>query len=58
MPKATRPCTRALERLPPPETLERLRVSLATLDTILCPEWEFRMYSFSKDWDPERGHFA
>jgi hypothetical protein len=31
-------------------------VSLATLDAILSPEWEFRYYSFDKDWDPERGH--
>jgi hypothetical protein len=27
--------------------------SLAMLDAILCPEWEYRYYSFDADWGPK-----
>lgn len=51
MPK---PSTRNL-RLPAPAELERLVQSLATLDAILCREWDGRYYSFNKDWDAATG---
>lgn len=51
----SRPSTRNLS-LPPPDRLEKLSQSMATLDAILVPEWEYRYHSFNKGWDPERGN--
>ncbi len=36
--------------LPPPGELERICRGLATLDAILCPEWEHRYFSFNAAW--------
>lgn len=33
-----------------------MSVSLAALDAILCPEWEYRYYSFNKAWDTAKSH--
>jgi hypothetical protein len=41
------------QRLPSPHELERRCIALATLDAILSAEWEYRYYSFSRNWDPE-----
>ncbi len=38
------------ERLPDIETLRRLTKSLAMLDAIVCPEWEYRYYSYNSKW--------
>jgi hypothetical protein len=38
------------ERLPDIETLRRLAKSIAMLDAILCPEWEYRYYSYNSHW--------
>lgn len=38
------------ERLPSIETLRLLTKSLAMLDAIVCPEWEYRYYSFNSQW--------
>jgi hypothetical protein len=43
--------TRDLSELPEIETLIKLNQALATLDAILCPEWEFRYFSFNNAWD-------
>ncbi|MEM1183292.1 MAG: hypothetical protein AAGM22_33420 [Acidobacteriota bacterium] len=43
--------TRDLSRLATGDALIRLCQSLATLDAILCPEWEFRYFSFNSEWD-------
>jgi hypothetical protein len=51
-----KPSTRALTILPPLEDLERLSMSLATLDAILSPEWQERYYSFNKAWTPQKNH--
>ncbi len=51
-----KPSTRTLNSLPRPEVLERLSMSLATLDAILSPEWQDRYYSFNKTWDPTKHH--
>jgi hypothetical protein len=41
-------------RLPDiPVVRDRSR-SLAMLDAILCPEWEYRYYSFATRWGPEQ----
>jgi hypothetical protein len=37
-------------QLPPPERLRRLCQSLAMLDAIFSPEWQFRYYSFNSRW--------
>jgi len=42
----------AREWLPETEELRRLCQSLAALDAILCPEWEFRYFSFNSEWAP------
>jgi hypothetical protein len=36
--------------LPPPAELERITRGLATLDAILCEDWEMRYYSFDRTW--------
>lgn len=36
--------------LPPPETLERICRGLATLDAIVCEDWESRFFSFNSKW--------
>jgi hypothetical protein len=38
--------------LPPPRHLERLSLSLAALDAVMSPEWEYRYYSFDPGWSP------
>ncbi len=45
-------CTRDLSLLPDVEQLRLTLQSLAMLDAILCPEWEFRYYSFNREWGP------
>ena len=42
--------TRNLAPLPDIAVMCRLTQSLAMLDAILCPEWEFRYYSFNSRW--------
>lgn len=39
-----------IESLPPIAQLRRVTQSLAMLDAILCPEWEYRYYSFDSQW--------
>ena len=39
-----------LTLLPDAIGLKRLLQSMAMLDAILCPEWEFRYYSFNAHW--------
>lgn len=38
------------ERLPDIETLRRLTKSIAMLDAIIWPEWEYRYYSYNSHW--------
>jgi hypothetical protein len=47
--------TRNLNSLPDISTLKQLCKALATLDAIICREWEFRYYSYNKDWDTVAG---
>jgi hypothetical protein len=44
--------TRNLSSLLPIVPLKKLLQSLATLDAILCPEWEYRYFSFNSHWSP------
>lgn len=39
-----------LETIPDVESLKKLCQSLATLDAIMSPEWEYRYYSFNSKW--------
>lgn len=41
-----------LSELPPPKQLRCLFQSLAVLDAIMCPEWEYRYYSHDCAWGP------
>jgi hypothetical protein len=42
--------TRDFSQLPDIELLRRTLQSMATLDAILCPEWQYRYYSFNARW--------
>ena len=44
--------TRDLTQLPTVDALRRLMQSLAMLDAILCPEWQYRYFSFDGRWAP------
>lgn len=44
--------TRDLTALPDIANLRRIMQSLAILDAILCPEWEYRYFSFDSAWAP------
>lgn len=44
--------TRNLSGLPSLIEFRRLTRSLAALDAILSPEWEYRYYSFNSHWSP------
>ena len=41
-----------LKSLPDVESLKRRCQALAALDSILCPEWEYRYFSFNASWAP------
>ncbi len=41
---------KVLANLPGVESLEKLSQSLAMLDAIISPEWEYRYYSFNSKW--------
>src|SRR5262245_33579514 len=43
--------TRDLSGLPDIDGLKRLMQSMALLDAILSPEWQYRYYSFDSKWD-------
>ena len=43
--------TRELSQMPDVDDLRRRLQSLALLDLVLCPEWEYRYYSFDATWD-------
>ncbi len=45
-------CAENLKILPGIDELQRLCQSLAALDAILCPEWEYRYFSFNSAWAP------
>jgi hypothetical protein len=42
--------TRDLSLLPDVDGLRRLLQSMAMLDAIICPEWQYRYYSFNSVW--------
>src|SRR5262249_42601954 len=44
--------TRDLSELPDLKGLRRALKSMATLDAILCPEWQYRYYSYNAKWSP------
>jgi hypothetical protein len=50
----TKISTRHLTELSDIGTLQRLCKSLATLDAIICREWEYRYYSYNNAWDTDR----
>lgn len=39
-----------LEAIPDISSLKKLSQSLATLDAIMSPEWDYRYYSFNSNW--------
>ena len=45
--------SRSLRELPNVDELKRIFQSLALLDAILMPDWEYRYYSFDANWGDE-----
>lgn len=45
--------SRSLQELPNVDELKRIFQSLALLDAILMPDWEYRYYSFDANWSDE-----
>jgi hypothetical protein len=46
--------TRDLSRLPSIDRLEKITQSIAMLDAIVSPNWEYRYFSFNGEWDVSR----
>jgi hypothetical protein len=46
------PASAYAKTLPEPEELRHRCQVLAVLDAILCPEWEYRYFSFNSHWAP------
>ena len=46
--------TRNLGAIPDINTLQCLCKSLATLETIICRDWQYRYYSYNNAWDKDR----
>ena len=44
--------TRDLSSLPDVDRLRATLQSMALLDAILCPEWQYRYYSYNAGWSP------
>jgi len=42
--------TENLDLLPNPIDLKNVCKSISALEAIICPDWEYRYYSFQKDW--------
>ena len=42
--------TENLHLLPNPSELQKICKSISALEAIICPEWEYRYYSYQKDW--------
>lgn len=42
--------TENLNLLPNPKELQNICKSIFALEAIICPEWEYRYYSYQKDW--------
>ncbi len=51
----TKISTKNISKIPDIESLKRLCKALSTLDAIICREWEFRYYSYDKNWDKTKG---
>ncbi len=45
-------CAENLKILPDVDALRRRCQALAALDAVLCPEWEYRYFSFNAAWAP------
>jgi len=50
-------CSTNNTQLPHPLELKKRCQSLALLDAILSPEWEYRYYSYNKQWSEEEEFF-
>ena len=47
--------TRDLSALPDPHPLEKLTQSIALLEAIISPVWEYRYFSYNRLWDETKG---
>ncbi len=49
------PSTTNLSDLPDIDNLKMLCKSISTLDAIICPDWQYRYYSYQNNWDTALG---
>jgi hypothetical protein len=49
------PSTLNLSLLPGIDDLKKLAKAISTLDAIICPQWEYRYFSYQKSWDKDLG---
>ncbi len=42
--------TENLNSIPNPSELKKICKSISALEAIICPEWDYRYYSYQKDW--------
>lgn len=42
--------TENLHLIPRPSKLQKICKSISTLEAIICPEWQYRYYSYQKNW--------
>lgn len=45
-----KPSTQNLMLLPNPSELQKLCRAISALEAIICPEWEYRYFSYQQDW--------
>ncbi|MGH1384805.1 hypothetical protein [Kordia sp.] len=46
----SKPSTENLNLITKPDDLQNLCKSISVLEAIICPAWEYRYYSYQKDW--------
>lgn len=44
--------TQELDLLPLGNSLQKLCKSISVLEAIICPDWQYRYYSYQSDWSP------
>jgi hypothetical protein len=49
------PSTFNLTSLPNIDALKKLCKAISALDAIICPEWQYRYYSYQNNWDLDSG---
>src|SRR5688572_20967044 len=49
--------TQNIQAMPGVESVKRICKAVAVLDAIICPDWEFRYYSYNSKWSENEAFF-